>query len=463
MNAYLGARPIARALEEGAQIVITGKCADSAVVLGPLMHEFNWADNDYDLLAAGSLAGHVIECGAQVTGGNFTDWKQTADTWHNIGFPIVEVEIDGKFTVSKPADTGGLVSSATVCEQVLYELGDPGSYILPDVVCAFRHLVVEDIAPNKVRVSGAKGRGSTLSYKVNATFLDGYRATAFFMIGGIDAKIKGEAVANAILKRTSSLFENRSLSNYKETSVEILGAESTYGPHSCGYASREVVVKIAVSHQSQDALKIFTSEIAPAVTGMAPGVTGIFGGRPRISPVVRLHSFLINKELVPSFVQIDGPWIKVIPHMPLKHFTVPKTDLVTQTLEICDDCSNLQAVRLGDLVYTRSGDKGNAANIGVIARHVEFVPILRDKLTEKVVANYLAHLVLGRVKRYELPGINAFNFVLTDALGGGGTASLRMDPQGKAFAQMLLDLKLSIPANLAKRHRISKPKRIAFL
>lgn len=452
LSVYLGGRPIAEALDGGAQIVITGKCADSAVVLGPLIHEFGWKDNDYDLLAAGSLAGHIVECGAQATGGNFTDWQLSSEGWHDIGFPFVDFQADGTFTVSKPDGTGGLVSTATVGEQMLYELGDPAHYILPDVVCDFRQVTLKQTGPDSVRVSGAKGLGATSTYKVNATHMDGYRATALFMIGGIDAKYKGDAVAEAILKRTGQLFSEMNFCGYRDTDVEVLGAEATYGEHARAHATREVMVKIAVHHDVREAVDIFAREIAPAVTGMAPGVTGIFGGRPRVSPVIRLHSFLIDKGLVPSIVEIGDQSKEIPAHFPgepLKSAD-PQTS-ITSDHELCDS-QVLVPVRLIRLAYARSGDKGDSANIGVIAREAEFLPVLRARLTAKAVAAYFAHLVQGEVRRYELPGINAFNFLLDGALGGGGVASLRMDPQAKAFAQMLLDIEVDVPEPLVVAH-----------
>ncbi len=455
LNAYLGGRPIANALDGGAQIVITGKCADSAVVLGPLMHEFGWKDDDYDLLAAGSLAGHIIECGAQATGGNFTDWQLSSAGWHNIGFPFVDFTADGTFTVSKPEGTGGLVSTATVGEQMLYELGDPAHYILPDVVCDFRQVSLEQTGPDAVRVAGAKGLGATTTYKVNATHKDGYRATALFMIGGIDAKAKGDAVADAILNRTRHLFREKNLGDYRDTDTEILGAEATYGAHARAHATREVMVKIAVHHEKREALEIFAREIAPAVTGMAPGVTGIFGGRPRVSPVVRLHSFLIEKSLVPSIVDMGDQSTGIPAHIPSKTLQAadPLSSISTDE-ELRENVPSVP-VRLVKLAYARSGDKGDSANIGVIAREAEFLPVLRTELTSSTVAAYFAHVLEGKVTRYELPGINAFNFMLEGALGGGGVASLRMDPQAKAFAQMLLDIELPVPEKLALSHDLT--------
>ena len=220
-NAYLGALPIAAALAAGADIVVTGRCADSALALGILMHEFGWKADDYDRLAAGSLVGHILECGPQSTGGTFTDWEEVPD-WHNIGYPIAECAADGTFVLTKPEGTGGLVAPGSVAEQVLYEVGDPAAYILPDVVADFSHVTVKQVGPDRVKLAGAKGRPPTAQYKVSATFQDGYRAVASISIVGRDAARKAERTAQALLDRARMQFRQQNRADFSATHVEAL-------------------------------------------------------------------------------------------------------------------------------------------------------------------------------------------------------------------------------------------------
>ena len=450
-NAYLGAVAIRDALDLGADIVITGRVVDSAVVLGPLLHEYQWSLDDYNKLSQGSLAGHVIECGAQCTGGNFTDWR-LVEGFDNMGFPIVEVAADSSFIVTKPAGTGGLVSVGTVGEQIVYEIGHPQAYLLPDVTADFSQVKLEQVGEHRVKVTGATGTAPTNQYKVSTTYPDGNRVLVSFMLAGQDAEEKALAVSNAILTKVERVLALRSVPPFSEKSVEILGTESTYGAHRRIHGNREVVVKIAVKHMFKEACMFFASEIAQASTGMAPALAGIVGGRPKPSPVIKLFSFLVDKDHLNLEVDINGERHRV---------EIPKgTDLNVNTLpagEIAQLTGQEIEVPLVTVAHARSGDKGNYSNIGVIARQPEFLPWIRASLTEENVAEYMKHVFEGtaegqtnKVIRYELPGMNALNILLENALGGGGIASLRIDPQGKAFAQQLLDMPVKIPAALLK-------------
>jgi hypothetical protein len=440
-NAYLGALPIRAALDAGAQVVITGRGVDSAVTLGALMHAFGWRADDYDRLAQGSLAGHVIECGAQATGGLHTDWEAVPD-WAHIGYPVIECQADGSFVVGKPNGTGGLVNTAVVAEQMLYEIGDPRRYLLPDVTCDFTQVRLEQLGEHRVRVTGARGLAPGPAYKVSATYMDGFRCTAQLTIVGLDAARKAQRTGEAILARTRELIAQRRWLPYTRTHIEVLGAElATYGPHARTQDVREAVLQVAVMHPQKEALELFAREIAPAGTSWSPGTTGA-GGRPSPSPCIRQFAFLIDKGRLQLQVHMDDA-VQLV-QVPVGQAPVPPPE-ATPAMDAALPREDWPQVPLVQLAWARSGDKGNHSNIGVIARRPEWLPWLRGQLTPQRVKEWLAHLVQGDVTRYDLPGIHAMNFLCTDALDGGGMASLRNDPLGKGMAQILLAMPVAVP------------------
>lgn len=450
INAYLGAKPIADALAAGADVVVTGRVVDSAVMLGPLMHEFSWQQTDYDRLSQGSLVGHVLECGAQCTGGNFTDWHLVPD-FSDMSYPIAEVSEDGSFIVDIPTGTGGMVTRATVGEQILYEIGDPANYLLPDVACDWSDVKLDQIAKDRVQVTGARGRAPGLNYKVCATYVDGFRLMGTFYMGGIRVADKARASLDAWVKRTRKVFDERGIADYREVNIEIVGAEDTYGPHGEANKTREAMGKFGLHHDSREALIFAANEMAYLATSGAPGMSGFGAGRARPQPLMRVHSTLIPKSQVPVTVQVgdtvivdqcydsseeSAPAAKC--RMPIESMDLPAADTLTDWVE----------VPLESLAYARSGDKGNNANIGIIARKPEYLPVLYQQVTAQAVDDYFAHTVNGDVERFEVPGFDAFNFFMTEALGGGGTASLRIDAQGKSLGQMLLSMMVKVPPGL---------------
>ena len=444
-NAYTGAGGIAKALALGAQVVVTGRCVDSAVVLGVLVHEFGWAWNDFVRLSQGSLAGHIIECGAQATGGLFTDWDQVPG-WDRIGYPIIECAADGTFFVTKPEGTGGLVRPAAVAEQVLYEIGDPAAYVLADVTCDFRNVSVEAAGDERVRVSGARGRAPTPDYKVSITYERDFQIEVLQMIRGLNAIAKAQKTAEAFLARTRRMMHERGFGDYAETRVEFLGTESMYGPHGRIKDSREVVLRIAARHASRAALEYLRKEVASAGVSMGPGTRGHFGGRPDIRPCIRHFATLVPKERVHLSVLLEG---RETPVQITSTGVPPSATEPSVQGAVADAPVNPVRVPLVRIAHARSGDKGNTSNIGVIARKPEYLPWIRRSLTPEAVGRYFAHLMTGnRVERHELPGLNALNFLLHDALAGGGTSSLSSDPLGKSYAQILLDFPVEVPADL---------------
>ncbi len=446
-NAYLGAFPIAAALDAGADIVVTGRCVDSAVTLAPLIAHFGWKADELDKLAQGSLAGHLIECGAQVTGGNYTDWASVPG-WDDMGFPIAECRADGSFVITKPPGTGGLICPSTVGEQMLYEIGDPCAYILPDVVCDFSAVSLTQAGADRVEVNGARGRPPTDQAKASLTYADGYRAMSLFMIGGIDAGAKAHRTAAAMLARMRRHYAARGWPDFAETSVEAIGAEDSYGAQA-RRGAREVMLKVGVRHPMKEALELYSREVAPMALMSAPAITGFTGGRPKVQPVVRLFSCLRSKSELNISIDMGAQRVSA-PQLAGKPFDSEALPVVGGPLPAADAFARgTRNVPLVQLAWGRSGDKGNSANIGIIARQPDFLPFIRAAITEVAVSRWFTHLVQGAVRRYDLPGIHALNFVLHEALGGGGIASVRMDSQGKAYAQMLLDHPVPVPADLA--------------
>ena len=450
INAYLGAPGIVTALEEGADIVITGRCVDSAMVLAPLMYEFGWSIKDYNLLSSGSLAGHIIECGAQCTGGNFTDWEKVTG-FDDMGFPIVEVEPNGDFIVTKPKDTGGMVTFGTVAEQLLYEIGNPSEYLLPDVVCDFTKVTINDLGNNRVLVKGATGSAPTNQYKVSATYMNGYRVAGTLVIAGRSAKEKGELIAQAIIKKCSRILTNNGFEQFKNTSYDLIGTDSIYGSKNSRNNSKEIVLRLMATHSEKDALIILSKEMAQAATGMAAGVINYLGGRPRVSASIHLFSFLITKDQVPIIMDLNNKKIKV--NIPYDGGFIPVA-ADKQTISTSLDKNMKTSVPLIKLAYARSGDKGNHANIGIIAREKQYLPFIKSALTSHSVAKYFNHVLKGDIISWDVPGVNGINFLLKNSLGGGGMASLNIDPQGKSYAQQILEYEIPISNKIARKFNL---------
>ncbi len=300
-NVYFGAWPIVEALAGGARIIITGRCTDTGLTLAPMIHTFGWKRDDWDLLAAGTIAGHTIECGAQASGGNcMVDW-QTIPDMANIGYPIAEARPDGEVVITKHAGTGGRITTAVVKEQLVYEMGDPREYITPDCVADFTTIQLADDGPDRVRLFGIKGRPETEFYKVSISYSAGYKAVGSLVYAWPDAYAKAQAADRILRERLDGLGLK-----FDEVLTEFVGAGACHGPlagePSSGIA--EIEFRIGVRGQDKDAVERFTKELAPLVLTGPPNVTGFAGGRPRVQEVVAYWPALIPKTAVSPVVEI---------------------------------------------------------------------------------------------------------------------------------------------------------------
>ena len=294
-NAYMGAHPIVRAIEMDADIVITGRVADPSLTVAPCVASFNWPWQDFDKIAAATIAGHLIECGTQVTGGVSTNWLGIPDP-ANIGFPVVEVSSDGSFVITKPEGTGGIVSEQTVKEQLLYEIGDPDNYLSPDVTASFLSLKLHTIGPNHVHITGAKGRPAPEKFKVSATYRDGYKVEGFLSIFGRDAPEKAQRCGEVILDRVRQAGYSLS-----RTSIECLGTlDIVPGVFNKEHLDKcmECVLRIAAADPKKKALEYLAKEIAPLITSGPQGVTGYTSGRPPVREVFGYWPCLIDAQFI---------------------------------------------------------------------------------------------------------------------------------------------------------------------
>lgn len=299
-NAYLGARPIADALAQGARIVITGRVADASLTVGPAMHEFGWRWDDWDKLAAASVAGHLIECGAQVTGGYSVDWSDydLAD----VGYPIAELSADGSAVITKPPGTGGAVTRRTVVEQLVYEIGDPQHYLTPDVDCDFTSVQVEEIGPDRVQVTGARGQPATDTYKVSLAYRDGWMASGTLLVYGPDCREKAQANGRIIIERCQ-------LAGYDlaRTNVELLGAGAGVPGaffHRKYQPPGEVVLRVTAHDPRREAIECFARQFAPLITSGPAGLAGYAAGRPQVRSVFAYWPTLVPKSLVMPQVEL---------------------------------------------------------------------------------------------------------------------------------------------------------------
>ena len=440
--AYTGGFPIAAALAAGAQIVVTGRAVDSALALGALIHEFGWGPDDFDRLAAGTLAGHLLECSAQVTGGTFTDWQDVPD-WAHIGMPIGECRADGELVVTKPEGTGGLVSVGTVAEQLLYEVSDPQRYYVADVICDFTSVKLKQVGPDRVEVTGARGLGRTDSYKASLTYDAGWRASAAIPIVGREAGAKARRTGEELFIRASSLLRESQLPPFERTRCDVFDAVGSVPP--------SAICRIVADHRDQAGAQVLVREQGSAMIQMSVGTTQSLGALVR--PIQGIAGFLIPKSSVSQAVTLNGQPVAL--HV-MTDARAAEHDAAAPPFPPAPlDADPAQTVPLISLAWARSGDKGNLFNVAVIARDPDYLPYIAAALTiERVSEHYGRVLEQGGplpVEGFSVPGLSALNFVVKNSMEGGVLASTWIDPVAKGMAQLLLDFPVPVSASLREK------------
>jgi hypothetical protein len=450
-NVYLGAEGIVEALRQGADIVITGRVADPSMVVAAAIHHFQWNPTDWNALAGATVAGHLLECGTHATGGISTDWLALKNRV-NVGFPIAEIANDGTCVITKASTSGGIVSEATIKEQLVYEIGNPAEYISPDCHVSFLNLKVQSVEPNRVAVSGAIGSPPPTRLKVSATYRDGYRSAGTLTIFGPAAVTKARICGEIVLQRLKNAGWT-----YRDSLVECLGSGDSIPiiPKDLRADSApETVLRIAVESPEKPACEAFSKEMIPLVTAGPQGTTGYSEGRPNVHPIFRYWPCLVNSSLAKptidfistqaTSVSIAEPsrWPRYLPNS--NAFTESEPDQPSQNVSVELSSGQTHSLkRLLDIAYGRSGDKGTGANIGILARRPEDYQAMVSWLTAQKVHDYFAPLGVTEVIRYEIPNLYGLNFVLRGIL----KRIIRNDSQGKALAQALLMLPLDDYSN----------------
>ncbi len=443
-NIYLGAEPVVKALEAGCQIVVTGRVTDTGITLAPMIHEFGWAMDDWDKMAAGIVAGHMIECGAQATGGNITDW-QDVKNYDNIGYPIIEMSNSGEFIVTKHRNTGGMVSEKTVKEQLVYEMGDPASYISPDGVARFDTVQIKAVGPNKVKVWGIQGMPEPDFLKVSMSYDDGYKASGEVLVSGPDIHAKAESIA--------SIFWNKLNYEYESSRTEMIGTGSIWPRQLTSCEANEILLRFGVRDHDRSKVEQFGKALSTLILSGPAGMAVTGQGRPKPKSVIAYWPALIHRSRVKAKVLVIGTGGEEDFHeisFPIRVREVPSEAKKTTRAArpVIKAKGRLKTVRLQEICYARSGDKGDTCNIGVLARSPEVYDWIIGNLTPAIVKKFFAGITFGKVVRYELDNIQALNFLLEQTLDGGGTRSLMIDPQGKTLAQALLQMPVKVPESL---------------
>jgi hypothetical protein len=447
-NIYLGAEPVVKALDAGCHIVVTGRVTDTGLTLAPMIHEFGWAMDDWDKMAAGVVAGHIIECGCQATGGNITDWSDVS-SFHNIGYPIIEMEAGGEFVVTKHNKTGGLVSEKTVKEQLVYEMGDPANYISPDGIARFDTIRLETKGKDRVRVFGVKGKPEPDFLKVSMAYEDGWKSAGEVLVSGPNTYDKARTIADIFWKKLEHKFES--------TRTEMIGSGSIWPSQLNVCETNEILLRFAVRDHDLRKIQNFGKALSTLILSGPAGMAVTGQGRPKPKQVFAYWPALIHRSRVKAKVLTittggEEDFYEIA--FPIRVQSATKTESEAKPGEkkrAKRPTGRARNVRLQEICYARSGDKGDICNIGVLARSEDIYYWLLDNLTEDRVKKFFSGITKGNVIRYELDNLHGLNFLLEETLGGGGTQSLMIDPQGKTLAQALLQMQLKVPSSLLKQ------------
>ncbi len=448
-NVYLGAEPVVKALEAGCQIIVSGRVTDTGITVAPMIYEFGWSMTDWDKIAAGVVAGHIIECGCQSSGGNLTDWKEIK-AWHKMGYPIIEMSASGEFVVTKHEKTGGMVSLKSVKEQLVYEMGDPENYITPDGVARFDSIQLKADGLNRVKVFGVKGKPATPFLKVSISYEDGWKASGTLLISGPDTYKKGKIIAD--------IFWNKVGHSFEETKTELIGSGSIWPSALNSGESNEVFLRLSARDQDAKKFDAFGKSLATVILSGPSGMAVTGGGRPKPSSVIAYWPALLRREKVTSYVDTlstDGivEHITVAPRLYVNMSSGQEQEKGKPRQR--SKYGRTTPVLLRELCYARSGDKGDTCNIGVLARSEAIYHWLCGYLTESKVKSFFKGICKGKVVRYELDNLMGLNFLLEETLGGGGTKSLMVDPQGKTLAQALLQMQVEAPKELLSKRKVT--------
>jgi hypothetical protein len=459
-NAYFGAMPVVEALKASPDVVLSGRVTDTGITLAALIHEFGWRPDEYDRLAQGIVASHLIECGAQATGGNFTDWEKVP-SYIDVGFPVLEFEPDGGFVLTKQPGSGGLVSPQTVREQFLYEMGHPQIYITPDAIADFTTMTLESDGENRVRVRGATGAPPTDLLKVSTALEDGFKSSGALIISGPDAREKSKLFAEILWRRLEAELDREGLAPLEASHTELVGDDSTHRALTPEHLPTEILLRLSCRDHDRRKLEIFR-KLLPGLILSGPAGVAVTGGAPPISEVVRYWPSLIPQDAAPATVAVfrQGPGGEpVVKELAKSDLRWPVTggdssrtrelkDRYPTTLLAELSPSPVVEVPLLRIAHARSGDKGDTANIGLIGRSPACYVWIRQNVTAQKVKAWFEGIAGGEVHRYLVPNLWALNFLLEGSLGGGGTVSLHIDAQGKTYGQALLRCRVLIPLAL---------------